>query len=181
MNTPSIRETVAVFDHPEKLEGAVSALQSNGFDRSSLSFVAGETASQHNDPSAGHHPVVTDTDFRQERVLGTALAATIAAFAAAGFAVATAGVGVAAVAAAAAAGGVGAVGNLVGRKLANDEESVLNEQLAQGSVLLCVRTPDDDAERRALDVLQRYSGHVRSRELPVADIPGLDPDLLKNS
>ena len=181
MNTPPIREAVAVFDDHEKLETAVSALQSNGFDRASLSFVAGETQSAHNDLSAGHEPVISDTDFRQERVLGTALAATIAAFAAAGFAVATAGVGVAAVAAAAAAGGVGAVGNLVGRKLANDEESVLNEQLARRSVLLCVRTPDEDAERRALDVLQRYSGHVRSRELPVADIPGLDPGPLKNS
>ena len=175
MNTPPIRETVAVFDDSEKLESAVSALQSNGFDRSSLSFVAGETASRDSDPSAGHQPVVTDTDLRQERVLGTALAATIAAFAAAGFAVATAGVGVAAVAAAAAAGGVGAVGNLVGRKLANDEESVLHERLAHGSVLLCVRTPDDDAERRALDVLHHYSEHVHPRELPVADIPGLDP------
>jgi hypothetical protein len=180
VNTSSIREIVAVFDDPEKLESAVSALQSNGFDRSSLSFVAGETGSERNDPSAGHQPVVTDTDVRQERVLGTALAATIAAFAAAGFAVATAGVGVAAVAAVAAAGGVGAVGNLVGRKLASDEESVLNEQLVHGSVLLCVRTPDDGAERRALDVLQRYSEHVHPRELPAADIPGLDPGLLKN-
>ena len=181
MNTPPIRETVAVFEDPEKLEGAVSALQSNGFDRSSLSFVTGETAGQHNDPSAGHQAVITDTDLRQERVLGTALAATIAAFAAAGFAVATAGVGVAAVAAAAAAGGVGAVGNLVGRKLASDDESILKEQLAHGSVLLCVRTPDDNAGRRATDVLQRYSEHVRSRELPPETIPGLDPALVKNS
>ena len=181
MNTPPIRETVAVFEDSEKLEGAVSALQSKGFDRSSLSFVAGETASRDSDPSAGHQPVVTDTDLRQERVLGTALAATIAAFAAAGFAVATAGVGVAAVAAAAAAGGVGAVGNLVGRKLASDDESILKEQLAHGSVLLCVRTPDDNAGRRATDVLQRYSEHVRSRELPPETIPGLDPALVKNS
>jgi hypothetical protein len=181
VNSPTIRETVAVFDDHEKLEAAVSALQSNGFDRAALSFVAGETPKASNDPSTGHQPVVSDTDFRQERVLGTALAATIAAFAAAGFAVATAGVGVAAVAAAAAAGGVGAVGNLVGRKLANDEESVLNDQLAHGSVLLCVRTPDDNAERRALEVLQRHSEHVHPRELPTADIPGLDPALLKKS
>jgi hypothetical protein len=180
VNTPSIRETVAVFDDPEKLERAVSALQSNGFDRASLSFVTGETGSERNDPSANHQPVVTDTDLRQERVLGTALAATIAAFAAAGFAVATAGVGVAAVAAVAAAGGVGAVGNLVGRKLSSSEDSILNEQLAHGNVLLCVRTPDEDAQRRALDVLQFYSEHVRPRELPAADIPGLDPGLVKD-
>jgi hypothetical protein len=180
VNTPSIRETVAVFDDSEKLESAVSALQSNGFDRSSLSFVAGQTGSERNDPSAGHQPVVTDTDVRQERVLGTALAATIAAFAAAGFAVATAGVGVAAVAAAAAAGGVGAVGTLVGRKLASDEESVLNDQLARGNVLLCVRTPDDVAEGRAFAVLRRYAVQVRARELSAADIPGLDPGVVED-
>ena len=180
MNSPTIRETVAVFDDHEKLESAVSALQSNGFDRASLSFVASEAAGERNDPSASHQPVVSDTDFRQERVLGTALAATIAGFAAAGFAVATAGVGVAAVAAAAAAGGVGAVSTLVGRNLAGGEGSDLNDQLAHGNVLLCVRTPDDNAERHAVDVLRRYAVHVRARELPAADIPGLDPGLLEN-
>lgn len=174
MNSPTIREAVAVFDDPEKLESAVSALQSNGFDRAGLSFVAGEAPSVRNDLPASHQPVVSDTDLRQQRVLGTALAATIAAFAAAGFAVATAGVGVAAVAAAAAAGGVGAVSTLVGKTLAGEED----DQLARGSVLLCVRTPDDDAERRAIEVLRRYAVHVRSRELPTADTPGLDPGLL---
>lgn len=180
MNTPTIRETVAVFDDPEKLESAVSALQSNGFDRANLSFVAGKTPSDSNDPSASHQPVVSDTDLRQGRVLGTALAATIAAFAAAGFAVATAGIGVAAVAAAAAAGGVGAVGTMVGRKLAGDEEAFVNDQLAGGNVLLCVRTPDENAERRAIEVLQRFAVNVRPREMPVADIPGLNPGLLEN-
>jgi hypothetical protein len=180
VNTTTIRETVAAFDDPEKLESAVSALQSNGFDRASLSFVAGETPRERNDPLANHQPVNSDTDFRQERVLGTALAATIAAFAAAGFVVATAGVGVAAVAAAAAAGGVGAVSTMVGKKLAGDEESFLDDQLRRGNVLLCVRTPDDDAKRRAAEVLGRYAIRVRARELPAADIPGLDPDLAKN-
>jgi hypothetical protein len=180
VNSPPIRETVAVFDDPEKLESAVSALQSNGFHRASLSFVASETPGERNDPSASHQPVVSDTDVRQERVLGTALAATIAGFAAAGFAVATGGVALAAVAAAAAAGGVGAVSTLVGRKLAGGEGSDLNDQLARGNVLLCVRTPDDDAERRAVEVLRRHAVQVHARELPAADIPGLDPALLKD-
>jgi phage-related tail protein len=99
---------------------------------------------------ANHQLVISDTDFRQERALSTALAATIAAFAAAGFALATAGVGVAA------AGGVGAVSTLVGRKLTNDEEVFLNDQLGRAT-WCCVRTPDDDAERCAVDVLRRYA------------------------
>jgi hypothetical protein len=38
MEQPALREAVAVFDDAEKLEGAVSELQSNGIDRSELSF-----------------------------------------------------------------------------------------------------------------------------------------------
>ncbi len=34
----TIREVVAVFDNAEQLETAVSALQSNGFDRADISF-----------------------------------------------------------------------------------------------------------------------------------------------
>jgi hypothetical protein len=175
----TLREAVAVFDDPQELERAVSALQSNGIDRAYLSFVAGELPTEARNLSVSRDSVVSDTDIRQERVLGTGLAATIAAFAAAGFAVATGGVAVGAIAAAAAAGGVGAASTLVGRKLAKTEESFLDEQLARGGVLLCVRTPDADAEQRALDVLHRHSARVHVHDLPAAEIPGLDPNLLR--
>src|SRR6516162_5006463 len=115
MEQSTIREAVAVFDDAEKLEAAVSALQSNGVDRSELSFLARElpagrvtsdAAQAADDPAMPREPVVSDTDLRQGRVLGTGLAATIAAFAAAGFTVATGGVGAAVAAALVAAGGV---------------------------------------------------------------------------
>src|SRR5215471_2736325 len=99
MERPTIREAVAVFDNAEKLESAVSELQSHGVDRSELSFLAraaltGRSLGQATgDPTTLREPVVSDTDLRQGRVLGTGLAATVAAFAAAGFTVATAGVG----------------------------------------------------------------------------------------
>src|SRR5207244_4538012 len=108
---------------------------------------------------------VTDTDLRQGRVLSTSLAATIAGFVAAGFTVATGGVA-AAVAAAVAAGGVGAVGAMIGRKLGQNETSFLDAQLARGGVLLWVRTPDRDTERRALEVLRRHAAHVHLHDLP---------------
>ena len=69
-------------------------------------------------------------------MLGTSLAATIAAFAAAGFTVAVGGVGAAIAAAAVTAGGVGAASTLFGRKLANDQTSFLDAQLARGGLLL---------------------------------------------
>jgi len=176
MEQSTIREAVAVFDDAEKLEAAVSALQSNGVDRSELSFLAHElpaggvtsdAAQAADDPAMPREPVVSDTDLRQGRVLGTGLAATIAAFAAAGFTVATGGVAAATIAAAvAAAGGVGAVSTLFGRRLADDQTSFLDAQLARGGVLLWVRTPNAGSEQTVLDVLRRHSAYVYLHDLP---------------
>ena len=176
MEQSTIREAVAVFNDAEKLESAVSELQSNGIDRSELSFLAHDLAAGRvpsdlrraaDDPGTPRDPVVSDTDLRQGRVLGTGLAATIAAFAAAGFTVATGGAGVAVAAAAvAAAGGVGAASTLVGRKLADDQTSFLDSQLARGGVLLWVRTRDAATEQTVLEVLRRHSAHVYLHDLP---------------
>jgi len=176
MEQSTIREAVAVFDDAEKLEAAVSELQSNGIDRSELSFLAHELPAGSvpsdlpqaaDDPATPREPVVSDTDLRQGRVLGTGLAATIAAFAAAGFTVATGGVAAATIAAAvAAAGGVGAVSTMFGRRLADDQTSFLDAQLARGGVLLWVRTPNAGSEQTVLDVLRRHSAHVYLHDLP---------------
>jgi hypothetical protein len=47
----TLREAVAVFDDPQELGTAVSALQSNGIDRAYLSFVAGELPKEMRDLS----------------------------------------------------------------------------------------------------------------------------------
>jgi len=175
MEQPTIREAVAVFDNAEKLESAVSELQSHGVDRSELSFLAraaltgrapGNLRQAAGDPTTLREPVVSDTDLRQGRVLGTGLAATVAAFAAAGFTVATAGVGAAIAAAAVAASAAGAASTLLGRKLAEDQASFLDAQLARGGVLLSVRTRDAAKERTALDILRHYSLHVFLHDRP---------------
>jgi hypothetical protein len=166
---PKSGQVVGVFDDAERLEKAVSELQSRGFDRAELSFLARDALIRDphdtaqrlaNDPATPRESVVSDTDLRQGRVLGTGLAATVAAFAAAGFTVATGGIAAAAIAATAAAAGVGAVSTLVGRQVTQDEESFLDEQLLRGGVLLWVRTPDPDAVRRAAEVLGRYSTQI---------------------
>ena len=175
MEQSIIREAVAVFDDAEKLESAVSELQSKGIDRSELSILAHDWPAARlprdiqraaDDPATPREPVVTDTDLHQGRVLGTGLAATIAAFAAAGFTVATGGVGAATVIAVAAAGGVGAASTLFGRKLADDQRSFLDAQLARGGVLLWVRTRNAASEQIVLDVLRRRSAHVYLHDLP---------------
>ena len=176
MEQSTLREAVAVFDDAEKLESAVSELQSTGIDRSELSILAhdspaarspGDLRRAADDPTTPREPVVTDTDLRQGRVLGTGLAATIAVFAAAGITVATGRVAAATIAAAvAAAGGVGAASTLFGRKLADDRTSFLDAQLARGGVLLWVHTRDASTERNVLDVLRHYSDHVYLHDLP---------------
>jgi hypothetical protein len=181
VTAPRNSEVVAVFDDPERLERAVSKLQSHGFDRADLSFLAREALLEHrhdsvqrlaSDPATPRDVVVSDTDLRQGRVLGTGLAATVAAFAAPGFTVATGGVAAAAIAATAVAAGIGAVSTLVGRKLTEDEGSFIDEQLARGEVLLWVRTPNADAEQRAAEVLGRYSAQVYPAETRSARADG---------
>jgi hypothetical protein len=180
MDAPTIREAVALFDDAERLESAVSELQSNGVDRSELSLLANTELAERSlcdirrdaeDPRTPREPVVSDTDLRQGRVLGTSLAATIAALAAAGLTVATGGVATATiVAAAVAAGSVGAAGTLFGRKLADDHASFLDAQLGRGGVLLWVRTRDMAAEQCVLEVLRRYSAHVYLHDLPAGSL-----------
>ena len=157
MATETIREAVAVFDEPRALEIAISEVQSRGVDRAQLSILAppsleawwlADPARTAGDRSLSREAVVSDTDRRQGRVLGTGLAATIAGFAAAGVTVATGGVTAATIAAvAAAAGGAGLAGALIGRELASEQTSFLEAQLAAGGVLLWVSIRDPDAEQ----------------------------------
>jgi hypothetical protein len=176
-----IREAVAVFRDAGALQAAVSDLQSNGFDRADISFMAregyldghlkqdfGDVREVEDDPDAPRDAVIDETDIRQRRTLETSLAATIAGFAAAGFTVMTGGALPLAVGlAAAAAGGVGAAGALVGRAAEKGQQTFLEEQLDRGGVLIWVHTPDLDAERRALDILRAHGGDdAHIHELP---------------
>lgn len=173
---PTIREVVGVFDDPERLEAAVSELQSHGFDRADISVVAPEaldnqvadTRRAEDDPAVPRDAPFTDTDVRQRRVFGTSMAAVIAALAAAGFTVMTGGAtAVAAGVAAAAATGIGAAGALLGREEGLKQDRFLREQLERGGVLLWVHTRDPAAEARASDVLRRHAAQdVHIHEVP---------------
>jgi hypothetical protein len=181
-----IREAVALFDDPERLEQAVSALQGAGFDRADLSFLAHTVLERRPDESlrlaesasTPREAPITQTDIRQQRLLHTSMAATIAAFAAAGFAVATGGAtALAAAVAVAAAGGAGAAGALIGARLGNDEAAYFGEQLARGGVLLWVRPAGPDAEARAAEILRRYSTLVVIHEFSADGHETLPSDL----
>lgn len=166
-----LREAMARFDDAAALEAAVSALQSHGFDRADISFVAregylgehpvaaGATRRAAEGPAAKREAPVESTDLRQGRVLATSTAACIAAFAAAGFTVATGGAAALAAGLAVAAGlGVGAAGAVIGHEAGESAQNFIDEQVASGGVLVWVRTRDEAASYRALDILRQHGG-----------------------
>jgi hypothetical protein len=168
----TLREAIAVFHDADALEAAVSELQSHGFNRADISFLANEAPEQErriaDSPDAPRSAPVSDSDVRQGRALAASMAATIAGFAAAGFTVATGGTFLLALGAGAvAAGGIGAASAFIGKKAADQTTSFLDAEFARGGVLLWVRTRDPQWERRALEVLRRHSGQdVHLHDLP---------------
>jgi len=178
----SIREAVAVFHDPEALQAAVSDLQSHGFDRAEISFIAREGFSGHvaeeyreageveDRPDVTREAPTDETDIRQRRTLEISMAATIAAFAAVGFTVLGGGApALAAGVGAVAAGGVGGLGALLGRLYGQGQDRFVQEQIDRGGVLLWVRTRDAEAETRALDILRRHAAEdAHVHEVPAA-------------
>jgi hypothetical protein len=177
----TIREAVAAFADAQAMQAALSDLQSHGFDRADISFIArdsylkGHLAQDYDDvrqaeddPKARRATPVEETDIRQRRTLEVSTGATIAAFAAVGLTVATGGAtALAAGIGAAAAGGVGGLGALVGRLYGQGQQKFMQEQIDRGGVLLWVRLRDADAEQRALDILRRHG----ARDVHMHDIP----------
>jgi hypothetical protein len=184
MAETTMREAVAAFDDSNALQAAVSELQGSGFDRADISFLArdglttghveaqyGEAGAVADDPAVPREAVIDETDIRQRRTLEVSMAATIAAFAAAGFTVMSGGAALAAAGAAAAAvGGVGGLGALIGKTWGTGQETFLREQLERGGILLWVRTPDVAAEERACAILRRHAAHdVHVHEVKAAE------------
>jgi hypothetical protein len=177
----TIREAVAAFADAQAMQAALSDLQSHGFDRADISFIArdsylkghlaqdyGDMHQAEDDPNAARAAPVEEDDVRQRRTLEISTGATVAAFAAVGLTVATGGAtALAAGIGAAAAGGVGGLGALLGKLYGKGQQQFMEEQIERGGVLLWVRLRDTEAEQRALDILRRHSAH----DVHVHDIP----------
>jgi hypothetical protein len=177
----TIREAVAAFDDPETMQAALSDLQSHGFDRAEISFIArdsylkghlaqnyGDVRQAEDDPNAERAAPVEENDIRQRRTLEVSTGATIAAFAAAGLTVATGGATALAIGlGAAAAGGIGGLGALLGKLYGEGQQKFMQAQLDRGGVLLWVRLRAAESEQHALDILRRHAAH----DVHVHDIP----------
>lgn len=173
-----VREAVAVFDDVSSLEAAVDDLRESGFAQSDISLLAGQDVVERklghmytrveeleDDPRAPRTAFVSEKnlDERESRVMGslTVLPTVIAA----GTVVASAGAVAAAIVGTALAGA--AIGTVLTHWMDRRHAERLQEQLDRGGVLLWVRVRDAEAERRALEVLTRYSAHdVHIHEIP---------------
>ena len=179
--TATLREAVALFHDPERLDSAVSELQGSGFDRAEISLLAREgildgqlakdyadTHDAEADPDAPRQAVVAETDVRQARTLGTSMAAVVGAFAALGITIFSGGAAAAALAAAAAAGGgAGAIGYALGQRAGRSEDDYIRGQIERGGVLLWVRARDPEHERRAGEILARHG----ATDIRILDTP----------
>jgi hypothetical protein len=177
----SVREAVGVFHDEATLQSAVDELLIAGFDRSYLSLVAGHRAVEEKlghmyekvadleDHPAAPYQAYVGSDSRAEAkgaVIGGL--AYVGAVAAVGAIVATGGtIAAALIGAAAASGAGGLVGAALARFIDRHHAEYLQEQLDRGGLLLWVRTPDEEHEKRATEVLTRHSAEdVHVHTLP---------------
>lgn len=176
----TVREAVAVFDDVSSLEAAVEDLRTAGFAEEAISLLAGQDAVEkklgrmyqrveelEDDPRAPRTAFVSEKNLgeRENRVVGslTVLPTVIAA----GTVVASTGAVAAAIVGTAIAGA--ALGTVLTHWMDQRHADRLQEQLDRGGVLLWVRTPSEEEERKAVEILTRYSAHdVHIHEIPVS-------------
>lgn len=171
--TNTIREAVGYFETAKDLQAAIDGLLSSGFDRAEISLLATEHAIEE---KLGHayrrveeledDATVPRTYFVSNEAIGAAEGTLIgaplyvAAVTAAGAILASGGSILAAYVGAAIAGGSsGFIGSVLAKLLDNRHAQRIEEQLDHGGLLLWVRTWDEGDEEKALDILNKHSGH----------------------
>ena len=167
-----------MFDDVSELDAAVEELRKAGFGRGEISLLATEHAVQkklghryerveelEDDPEAPRVSYKTPAALGESEDMLIGSLTYLPAVAAAGTVVASAGIVAAAVTGTALAGAL--IGTVLARWLDKHHAEHLQEQLEHGGLLLWVRTPDEKAERRALEILARHSAHdVHIHQLP---------------
>ena len=154
----AVQEVQGVFPSDAALQDAVAKLTLAGFDRADLSLPATAPTAGEATPDMGAAPPTTDTDLRQARTMGTSMAGTIGAFAAAGATIATGGAAGVAIAAAAAVG----AGSALAAKAAGDaairvEGNAREDAAKAGQLVLAVHAAT--AERRGVaEEIMRAAG-----------------------
>jgi len=178
----TIREAVGVFKDAGKMEDAVEELEESGFDRAEISLLASDdTVRQklghrfYDAKSLEDDPAVPRKAFVSTAATGDAEGALIGglmyagALAAAGVTVASGGAFGALLAAAVAGGASGGlVGGVLASLVGESQARQIEDEIRHGGLLVWVRTPSEDDEKRAVDVFRRNGAadvHVHSIEV----------------
>lgn len=178
MAAGKVREAVAVFHDWSSLEAAVDELRDAGFAKESISLLAGSATVER---KLGHlyqrieeledEPAAPRTGFVSAKQIGTREDMVISSLTilptllAAGVVVASAGAVAAAIAGTAMVGAT--LGTILARWMDRRHAEWLQEQLDKGGILLWVRTPDEAAERKAIQLLTDHAAHdVHVHEIP---------------
>ncbi len=155
-----VEEVQGVFPSDAALQDALGRLRMVGFDHADLSLPTTRPAASAATPNQGAADPLTEDDTRQARTLGTSMAGTIGAFAAAGATVATGGAAAVVIAAAAAVGaGSALAANAVGTAAKNSQEETRDEAAAAGELILAVHAPTAD-KRATAERIMKEAGAI---------------------
>ncbi len=170
-----VREAVSIFRREQDLQDAIDDLLTHGFARCKLSLCGAEddTTAGRAPEALADDPATPRTDHFCTEALGNAEGSLIGGFAilpafGAAWAAGAAGAGMLAIGGlTVVSGGAGAVvGAALAALLARHHAANLTGQLAEGGLLLWVRTRSPELEQRALGILARHAGtHVHSHSL----------------
>ena len=170
--TSDVTEVQATFATDAALQEALALLTQARFDRADLSLPQAAPQAGEATPDQGAALPTSDTDVRQARTLGTSMAGTIGAFAAAGATIATGGAAGVVIAAAAAVGvGAAAGAHAIGDAAEGAQTETRDDAAAKGELLLSARVTTP--ERKALaEQLMRQAGG-RTVEVVTRDDQGV--------
>jgi hypothetical protein len=154
-----LHEVRARFATAAQMQDAVDKLSLSGFDRADLSLPEVAPPAADATPEAGAKPADTEEDARQERTLGSSMAAAVAALAAGGLTVATGGAAAPAIAAAVVAGGAaGGTAYAVGSAANANEQHDRDAKADSGTLVLSVRAPTAQKRSEAEAILREAGG-----------------------
>lgn len=181
MADSTVREAVSVFHDEISLQGAVDALLIAGFDRSHLSLLAGQgrvesrlghrvdrVAELEDDPEVPTRAFVGIDSRTEAKAAIVGGLVYVGAIVSVGAIVASGGTAANALIAGAIGGAIGGlIGVIVARQVEHRHSRRLRDQTDRGGLLLWVRTPTADSERRAVATLKAHGGEdVHVHDLP---------------
>ena len=151
----AVQEVQGVFPSDAALQDALGRLRMVGFDHADLSLPTTSPLEAVATPNQGAADPLTEDDTRQARTLGTSMAGTIGAFAAAGATIATGGAAAVVIAAAVAVGaGSALAANAVGTAAKTAQEETRDNAAAAGQLVLAVHAPTAEKQATAERIMR---------------------------